>query len=82
MEPDHPYHDVIVNDARYKAGPSPSEFPKFESLKLTIERTLPYWNDVIVPQIKAGKKIIIAAHGNSLRGIVKYLDSGLSFFII
>jgi len=47
----------------------------FESLKLTIERTLPYWNDVIVPQIKSGKKILIAAHGNSLRGIVKHLDN-------
>ncbi len=47
----------------------------FESLKLTIERTLPYWNDTIVPQIKAGKRILIAAHGNSLRGIVKHLDS-------
>ena len=45
-----------------------------ESLKLTIERTLPYWNNVIVPQIKSGKKIIVAAHGNSLRGIVKHLD--------
>jgi 2,3-bisphosphoglycerate-dependent phosphoglycerate mutase len=46
-------------------------------LKLTIERTLPYWNDVIVPQLKEGKQIIVAAHGNSLRGIVKHLD-GLS----
>ena len=65
-----------------------------ESLKLTIKRTLPYWNNVIVPQIKvttnspkekihdkmntylqAGKKIIIAAHGNSLRGVVKHLDN-------
>ena len=46
----------------------------FESLKLTIERTLPYWNETIVPQMKAGKKILIAAHGNSLRGIVKPLD--------
>jgi len=77
MEKDHPYYDAITNDERYKDGPSKDEFPMFESLKLTIERTLPYWNDVIVPQIKAGKKIIIAAHGNSLRGIVKHLD-GLS----
>merc|ERR1719458_2092686 len=46
-----------------------------ESLKLTIKRTLPYWNNVIVPQIKAGKRIIIAAHGNSLRGVVKHLDN-------
>lgn len=53
----------------------PDEFPMFESLKLTIERTLPYWNDVIVPQIKEGKRVLIAAHGNSLRGIVKHLDN-------
>ncbi|KAG5317383.1 PGAM1 mutase, partial [Pseudoatta argentina] len=74
MESDHKYHDTIVKDARYADGPKPDEFPKFESLKLTIERTLPYWNDTIIPQLKEGKKIIIAAHGNSLRGIVKHLD--------
>ncbi|XP_063928831.1 phosphoglycerate mutase 2-like [Zophobas morio] len=74
MEADHPYHDIIVKDPRYKDGPSADQFPKFESLKLTIERTLPFWNDTIVPQIKAGKQILIAAHGNSLRGIVKHLD--------
>merc|ERR1712080_727822 len=70
----HPYFNIIVNDARYKDGPTEEEFPMFESLKLTIERTLPYWNDVIVPQIKANKKVLIAAHGNSLIGIVKHLD--------
>lgn len=75
MEGDHPYHDSIRNDERYKDGPTDQEFPTCESLKLTIERTLPYWDDVIVPQMKAGKKILIAAHGNSLRGIVKHLDS-------
>merc|ERR1719461_2660363 len=71
----HPYYNIIVNDPRYKDGPSRDEFPMFESLKLTIDRTLPYWNDVIVPQIKDNKKILIAAHGNSLRGIVKHLDN-------
>lgn len=75
MEADHPYHENIRKDPRYANGPSDSEFPSCESLKLTIERTLPYWNDVIVPQMKAGKKILIAAHGNSLRGIVKHLDN-------
>lgn len=75
MEKDHKYYDIIVNDARYKDGPQKDQFPMFESLKLTIERTLPYWNDVIIPQLKEGKKILIAAHGNSLRGIVKHLDS-------
>ncbi|XP_046963687.1 phosphoglycerate mutase 1 [Vanessa cardui] len=74
MEKDHQYYDTIVNDPRYAGDPKPEEFPMFESLKLTIERTLPYWNNVIVPQIKEGKNIIIAAHGNSLRGIVKHLD--------
>lgn len=74
MEKDHPYYDKIVNDPRYAKEPKPEEFPAFESLKLTIQRTLPYWNDVIIPQIKEGKNILIAAHGNSLRGIVKHLD--------
>ncbi|CAL7937699.1 unnamed protein product [Xylocopa violacea] len=74
MEPDHKYYETIVKDPRYADGPKPEEFPKFESLKLTIERTLPYWNDIIIPQLKEGKKIIIAAHGNSLRGVVKHLD--------
>ncbi|CAG0890952.1 unnamed protein product [Darwinula stevensoni] len=74
MEESHPYYKIIVEDPRYKDGPSIAEFPMFESLKLTIERTLPYWNDVIVPQIKQGKMMLVAAHGNSLRGIVKHLD--------
>lgn len=74
MELDHKYYKAIVEDAIYKDGPTKEEFPMFESLKLTIARTLPYWNDVIIPQLKEGKKIIIAAHGNSLRGIVKHLD--------
>jgi len=75
MDPEHPYYDIIVKDPRYAEEPKPEEFPMFESLKLTIERTLPYWNNVIVPEIKSGKKILIAAHGNSLRGIVKHLDN-------
>ena len=51
MEKDHSYYENIVNDSRYADGPKKDEFPMFESLKLTIERTLPYWNDVIVPQV-------------------------------
>lgn len=75
MTPEHPYYNAIVKDARYADCLKEDEFPKCESLKLTILRTLPYWNDVIIPQMKEGKKIIIAAHGNSLRGIVKHLDN-------
>jgi len=78
MDTDHAYYDQIVNDPRYKDEPLKEEFPMFESLKLTIQRTLPYWNDVIIPQLKEGKQILIAAHGNSLRGIVKHLDSKFS----
>ena len=51
MESDHPYYETIVKDPRYAEGPTGDEFPMFESLKLTIDRTLPYWNDVIVPQV-------------------------------
>jgi len=74
MTEENPYYKTIMEDPRYAEGPKGDEFPKFESLKLTIARTLPYWNDVIVPQIKEGKQILIAAHGNSLRGVVKHLD--------
>lgn len=82
MDVDHKYYKAIVEDPIYSDGPSKDEFPMFESLKLTIQRTLPYWNDVIIPQLKEGKKIIIAAHGNSLRGIVKHLDGKLNYISI
>jgi len=61
------------NDPRYK-DLAESEIPVNESLKTTVERFVPYWEDVIAPTIKSGKKVIIAAHGNSLRALVKYLD--------
>ena len=51
------------------------ELPKTESLKDTLKRVLPYWHEVIIPTLKEGKKIIISAHGNSLRALVKYLDN-------
>merc|ERR1719231_1631033 len=74
METDHQYFKTIQEDERYADVPK-DELPTCESLELTIERTLPYWNDTIVPQLKEGKKLIVAAHGNSLRGIVKHLDN-------
>jgi len=51
------------------------DVPLTESLKLTVDRFLPYWHETIAPTIKSGKKVIIAAHGNSLRALVKYLDN-------
>ncbi|KAM9518046.1 phosphoglycerate mutase 2-like [Salvelinus alpinus] len=73
MEHNHAYHKIISESRRYK-GLKPGELPTCESLKDTIARALPYWNDVIAPEIIAGKNVIIAAHGNSLRGIVKHLE--------
>lgn len=61
-------------DRRYAHIPI-DEVPVTECLKDTVERFLPYWVDAIVPVIKAGKRVVISAHGNSLRALVKYLDN-------
>src|SRR4029453_8475562 len=60
-------------DPRY-AKLSAGELPLTESLKDTVERFLPYWHETIAPAVKSGTRVIIAAHGNSLRALVKYLD--------
>ncbi|HEY9526191.1 MAG TPA: 2,3-diphosphoglycerate-dependent phosphoglycerate mutase [Anaerolineales bacterium] len=60
-------------DPRY-ASLAPEELPATESLKITLERVLPYWHSTLTPVIKSGKRVIIAAHGNSIRALVKYLD--------
>jgi len=63
-----------TKDARYQ-GLRKEEIPLTECLKDTVERFLPYWHDVIAPTVRSGKRVLIAAHGNSLRALVKYLDS-------
>jgi 2,3-bisphosphoglycerate-dependent phosphoglycerate mutase len=68
-DPRHPHFDP-----RY-AGLSKEQLPATESLKITLERVLPYWHNTIAPTIKAGKHLLIAAHGNSMRALVKYLDN-------
>lgn len=65
----HPRHD------RRYAGLPKDELPGTESLKLTLERVLPYWRETICPALREKKKVIISAHGNSLRALVKHLDS-------
>jgi 2,3-bisphosphoglycerate-dependent phosphoglycerate mutase len=62
------------HDPRYK-GLDPKDIPLTESLKDTVARVMPYWNEVLAPVLKSGKKVIISAHGNSLRAMVKYLDN-------
>jgi 2,3-bisphosphoglycerate-dependent phosphoglycerate mutase len=67
-DPRHPSHDP-----RY-AALAPSECPSTEALKDTVARFLPYWHGTIAPAVTAGRRVLIAAHGNSLRALVKYLD--------
>jgi 2,3-bisphosphoglycerate-dependent phosphoglycerate mutase len=71
LTPDDERHPS--RDRRY-ANLAPAELPLTESLKDTVARFLPYWHETIAPAIKSGKRVLIAAHGNSLRALVKYLD--------
>ncbi len=63
-----------IGNPRY-AGLAAGEFPRTECLKDTVVRFLPYWHETIAPLVKSGKKVVIAAHGNSLRALIKYLDN-------
>ena len=63
-----------ANDPRYRAL-TPAELPLTECLKDTVDRFLPYWLGTIVPVIESGRRVVIAAHGNSLRALVKHLDT-------
>jgi 2,3-bisphosphoglycerate-dependent phosphoglycerate mutase len=67
-DPRYPGHDPRYRDL------SPNELPETECLKDTIHRFLPLWNDTIAPGIKQGQKVLIVAHGNSLRALIKLLD--------
>jgi 2,3-bisphosphoglycerate-dependent phosphoglycerate mutase len=72
---------LTIDDARHSGkdpryqGLRPEEIPLTECLKDTVTRVVPYWNSNIVPELKAGRKVIVAAHGNSLRALVKHLDN-------
>jgi 2,3-bisphosphoglycerate-dependent phosphoglycerate mutase len=71
LAPDDPRHPS--RDPRY-ASLDPKELPLTESLKDTVARFLPYWHETIAPAVQSGQRVLIAAHGNSLRALVKYLD--------
>lgn len=72
LELDDPRHPRF--DPRY-ASLTPAQLPATESLEITLQRVLPYWFERIVPLLKEGKKLLIVAHGNSMRSLVKYLDN-------
>ena len=61
-------------DPRY-AKLSASQVPLTECLKDTVERVMPFWNESLAPAIRAGQRVLVSAHGNSLRALVKYLDN-------
>jgi 2,3-bisphosphoglycerate-dependent phosphoglycerate mutase len=75
---DTPPPPLSADDERYE-GRDPRyagiEVPRSECLKDTVARVLPYWNSTIAPAIRGGKRVLIAAHGNSLRALIKYLDT-------
>ncbi len=64
---------LTPDDPRYASLPA-AQFPRTECLKDTVDRFLPYWHETIAPAVKSGKRVIVAAHGNSLRALIKYLD--------
>ncbi|MEK7786270.1 MAG: 2,3-diphosphoglycerate-dependent phosphoglycerate mutase [Chloroflexota bacterium] len=65
----HPGHD------RRYASLTPDQLPRTESLKETLARVLPYWHSTLAPAVKSGRRVLVAAHGNSIRALVKYLDN-------
>mmetsp|Transcript_22109 Transcript_22109/g.38945 ORF Transcript_22109/g.38945 Transcript_22109/m.38945 type:complete len:263 (-) Transcript_22109:62-850(-) len=72
IEADSPFRPEL--EAKYK-GLDPKDIPKTECLKDTIARVMPFWEGTIMPQLKEGKTIFVAAHGNSIRAIVKYIEN-------
>ena len=78
---DTPPPALQATDARCERGDlryaklQPDQIPLTECLKDTVARVMPFWNDALAPAIKAGKRVVVAAHGNSIRALVKYLDN-------
>ena len=78
---DVPPPAMLPSDSRYEGSDrryamlQAAQVPLTECLKDTVERVLPFWNDSLAPAIRAGKKVLVSAHGNSLRALVKYLDN-------
>ena len=65
--------NTFADDPRYD-GLSPGQIPLTECLKDTVARVLPYWHETLAPAIRAGQRVLVVAHGNSLRALIKYLD--------
>ena len=74
MTKDHRLYEAITTDPRYRADPDFVDFPSSESLEAAVHRLMPYWTNVIVPEMKEGKRVLVAAHAGLLRALVFYLE--------
>ncbi|XP_072291697.1 bisphosphoglycerate mutase [Eucyclogobius newberryi] len=75
IDESHPYYHEIFNDRRYNTcDVAKDKLPRAESLKEVLDRLLPYWNNVIAPEIKKDHAVLISAHGNSCRALLKHLE--------
>ncbi|KAJ3595978.1 hypothetical protein NHX12_002387 [Muraenolepis orangiensis] len=75
IDPSHPYYLQIYNDRRYSTcDVSKEELPRAESLKQVLDRMLPYWDATVGPEIRSGRSVLISAHGNSCRALLKHLE--------
>ena len=79
MEEDHKYFSAIVGNPKFCQALSKDQIPRVESLKTTLQRVVPYWEDVIAPQVRQGKRVLIVTHGTSLRGLVKHVQRKFQF---
>lgn len=83
IDESHPYFHEIYNDRRYNTcDVSKESLPRAESLKEVLDRLLPYWDSTVVPEIKNGKTVLISAHGNSCRALLKHLEGMLPWATI
>ncbi|CAL8359342.1 unnamed protein product [Lota lota] len=75
IDQSHPYFLEIYNDRRYSTcDVSKEELPRAESLKQVLDRLLPYWDGTVGPEIRSGRSVLISAHGNSCRALLKHLE--------
>lgn len=78
IDQSHPYFLEIYNDRRYSTCDVPKEeLPRAESLKEVLERLLPYWESSVAPELRQGRTVLVAAHGNSCRALLKHLEGTL-----
>nr|CAD7267961.1 unnamed protein product [Timema shepardi] len=81
MEEDHPMNNVIVNNPKFSMIRK-EDFPRVESLETTQRRVVAFWTEEIVPRIKERKRVLVVAHGTSLRGLVKYLEGMANIVVV